>query len=144
MTTSWLADLIMPKSQLGLTLMVFEALLLDLSQSYSLPVTETLFSMLPVAFTLQTIFSLVLPALFNVPISHSPVLRLYLPEESSLIQINDFGSKSRATTPVAVSRPLFDTVIVHFTKSLRLTVETLADLTTARSEAFSTVIFDWS
>ena len=97
---------------------------------------------MPVALTLQTIFNLTLAPLFNDSTFHSPVLRLYLPFESSLTQIKDFGSKSFTTTPVAVSGPLFDTVIVHLTKSCRLTVETLATLTTAKSVAGLTVIFD--
>ena len=71
-----LTDLTMPKSLALGTLIVLVALLLDLSQSYSLPVMEALFSMTPVAFIEHFIFNTAVLPLFKVPISHFPVFLL--------------------------------------------------------------------
>ena len=89
-------------------------------------------------------FNLTLAPLFKVPTFQTPVFLLYLPFESSLIQIKDLGRTSLTLTPVAMSGPLLVTVIVHLTISFIFTTEALTDFTIHKSAAGATSILDWS
>ena len=116
------------------TFVSFEALLLLILESGVLEFANTLLTIVVLSSViLVTIFKVAEAPFAKSPISHLPVLKSYLPFESSPTYEIPAGRISTAYASTAISGPLFVTLIVHVTVSPMTETFWETNLTTLKS-----------